>query len=203
VDDQARLHSRSARYRRTGTRRHSGQSLVEFALLAPIFFFVLLGTVDGGLLLYSKGSIDHAADVGFTSLAALGNCVSVPNCPSSDADQVAIARMRTAGLGSPALAKIDYITVSLMVQHSDGSIQAAVSGDPQYINECTALPCANRYLLDGSSLMSNWTIANRSVTNGSADFVKLDIKYEYQYFAVDQPTLTITVTKVFRLEPQT
>jgi hypothetical protein len=184
-------------------RRRRGQSMVEFALIAPLFFFVLLGTVDGGLLLYSKNSIDHSADVGFTSLAAFGNCSGGSQCTGSDADQMSLDRMRTAGLGSPALATINTITVALMTQHADGSITPAVSGDPEYAQECTADPCANQYNLDGSAIYKHWTIGTRSVTNGSSDFAKLEIRYTYAFFAISQPTISISCTKVFRLEPQT
>ena len=45
-------------------RRHHGQSMIEFALLAPIFFLLLLGTIDLGRGIYIYNSISDAAREG-------------------------------------------------------------------------------------------------------------------------------------------
>jgi Flp pilus assembly protein TadG len=45
-------------------RRHSGQSMVEFAVLAPIFFMLLLGTIDLGRAVYIYNTISDAAREG-------------------------------------------------------------------------------------------------------------------------------------------
>ncbi|HET9847828.1 MAG TPA: TadE/TadG family type IV pilus assembly protein [Candidatus Dormibacteraeota bacterium] len=50
---------------RTGFfRRHHGQSMIEFALLAPIFFLLLFGTIDLGRGIYIYNSISDAAREG-------------------------------------------------------------------------------------------------------------------------------------------
>jgi len=45
-------------------RRHSGQSMVEFAVLAPVFFLLLLGTIDLGRAVYIYNTISDAAREG-------------------------------------------------------------------------------------------------------------------------------------------
>jgi Flp pilus assembly protein TadG len=45
-------------------RRHGGQSMIEFALLAPVFFLLLLGTMDLGRGIYIYNSISDAAREG-------------------------------------------------------------------------------------------------------------------------------------------
>jgi TadE-like protein len=45
-------------------RRHAGQSMVEFAVLAPVFFLLLLGTIDLGRAVYIYNSISEAAREG-------------------------------------------------------------------------------------------------------------------------------------------
>src|SRR5438552_17322905 len=45
-------------------RRHSGQSMVEFAVLAPVFFMLLLGTIDLVRAVYIYNSISDAAREG-------------------------------------------------------------------------------------------------------------------------------------------
>lgn len=44
--------------------RRSGQSMVEFAILAPIFFLLLLGTIDLGRAIYIYNTISDAAREG-------------------------------------------------------------------------------------------------------------------------------------------
>jgi len=38
-----------------------GQSIVEFALVAPLFFFMVLGVIEGGRMIYAYNTINHAA----------------------------------------------------------------------------------------------------------------------------------------------
>lgn len=44
--------------------RRGGQSMVEFAILAPIFFLLLLGTIDLGRAIYIYNTISDAAREG-------------------------------------------------------------------------------------------------------------------------------------------
>jgi Flp pilus assembly protein TadG len=50
--------------RKVLARRHGGQSMVEFAVLAPVFFLLLLGTIDLGRGVYIYNSISDAAREG-------------------------------------------------------------------------------------------------------------------------------------------
>lgn len=50
--------------RKSLLRRHGGQSMIEFALLAPVFFLLLLGTMDLGRGIYIYNSISDAAREG-------------------------------------------------------------------------------------------------------------------------------------------
>lgn len=45
-------------------RRHHGQSMIEFALLAPVFFLLLFGTIDLGRGIYIYNTISDAAREG-------------------------------------------------------------------------------------------------------------------------------------------
>jgi Flp pilus assembly protein TadG len=45
-------------------RRRGGQSMVEFAVLAPVFFLLLLGTIDLGRAVYIYNAISNAAREG-------------------------------------------------------------------------------------------------------------------------------------------
>src|SRR2546426_11181416 len=50
--------------RRWLIRRHSGQSMVEFAVVSPVFFLLLLGTIDLGRAVYIYNTISDAAREG-------------------------------------------------------------------------------------------------------------------------------------------
>ena len=54
-------------------RRHGGQSMIEFALLAPIFFLLLLGTMDLGRGIYIYNTISDAAREGARAAVPFDN----------------------------------------------------------------------------------------------------------------------------------
>jgi Flp pilus assembly protein TadG len=81
--------------RRRRGRWTAGQSLVEFALVLPIFILLLFGLVDGGRLVYQHSVLSQAAregarlasvEAGWIGVADAG-CGSVngPVCPASAA----------------------------------------------------------------------------------------------------------------------
>lgn len=45
----------------TRRKRSGAQSLVEFALVAPIFLMLIFGLIEGGRLLYAYNTVNHAA----------------------------------------------------------------------------------------------------------------------------------------------
>ncbi len=59
--------------------------MVEFALVAPVFFFTIFAMIDGGFLLFSINAVDQATTVGSNSIAGLGKV--------STADTTALQRM--------------------------------------------------------------------------------------------------------------
>jgi Flp pilus assembly protein TadG len=63
-------------------RRGRGQSLVEFSLALPIVFFLVLGIVEGGRLVYSLATLDFAVEEG-GRYAALPGTASVSAVQSS------------------------------------------------------------------------------------------------------------------------
>lgn len=69
------------------TKRQSGQSLVELALILPAFFLILLGILDFGRVFYDYERITNSAREGAMWLA---------NHPSATTAQVA-SRVRTEG----------------------------------------------------------------------------------------------------------
>ena len=87
--------------------RSRGQSLVEFAVVLPIFLLILAAVIDFGLGLYSQMTVINAAREG----ARLG-VVSQPFSSTAVNDRVVAM---TAGLDQSNL------TVSITCKHDDGS----------------------------------------------------------------------------------
>jgi hypothetical protein len=71
----------------------SGQTLVEFALVLPIFLMVVFGLLDVGRLVYTNSALSQAAREGARLAAAEGSWVTVsaPSCVD-DASQITGSR---------------------------------------------------------------------------------------------------------------
>lgn len=63
-------------YRNTSRKRRGGQSLVEFALVSPLLFLILLLTIDFGRLVYTYGVITSSARESARSLSLKVNQAS-------------------------------------------------------------------------------------------------------------------------------
>jgi hypothetical protein len=76
-------------------RRERGQSLVEFALVLPLFMLMFFGVVDGARLVYTNSQLDQAAREGARVAAveasSMGSLASDPSCVSSES-QITAAR---------------------------------------------------------------------------------------------------------------
>jgi hypothetical protein len=203
-------------------RRKHGQGLVEFMIVAPVFFFVLFAMIDGGLLLYSINAVDQSTTVGSNSIAGLGL--------ASNADIASIQKMGTSGLQTTSLVKITEVDVAELVTnatndgfsvHADGTpvIQTGCAGGPTGVDGTNE--CFNRYQLSGSTVtvMDAWSSCGsssgdpsqcppwppsvRNVVNGNSSFVELKITYSYRFFTEVGGNFNLTALKTFRLEPET
>jgi Flp pilus assembly protein TadG len=198
--------------------RHLGQSLVEFALVAPLFFLALFVVVDGGLLLYSMNAVDQSATVGTTVIAAAGR--------DSLADIYAVQKMAGAGLGSTSLITVTEIQVMQLADNPAGGFQTNSDGSPKVQTGCSGGPnggqCVDRYSFTGGGSTPTVTVVNgtcassvdqsqcppwppaaRNVASGTASYVALKILYTYHFFTGASPQFSLSSLKTFRLEPQT
>jgi Flp pilus assembly protein TadG len=65
-------------------RRSGGQSLVEFALVLPVFLLLLGGIIDFGFMFYSRITVINAAREGARSaVTAIDNPTSIPSLVTS------------------------------------------------------------------------------------------------------------------------
>jgi Flp pilus assembly protein TadG len=99
-----------------GRRGRRGQSLVEFAVILPVFLLILAGIIDFGLGLYSQMTVINAAREG----ARLGAVIAGKD-PAMETDINKRVQAMSAGLDKSKL------TVDISCQRPMGSSFAACS----------------------------------------------------------------------------
>jgi Flp pilus assembly protein TadG len=166
--------------------RPRGQALVEFAIVAPILFFFLLGVVECGLLLFVVGTARFGAGEVARQESESGNAVS--------ADQTSIAVLRATAIGTTSLASVTEIDVYRLIEQGSGALTA----DPAHYN---------KYRLDGTVIgATSWPPSMRDVVNGESDFLGVTVFYQYNWktgiFLAAHP-LQLQQAFEIRLEPQT
>jgi Flp pilus assembly protein TadG len=174
------------RGRRGNRPRTRGQALVEFAIVAPLLFFFLLGVLESGLLLFVVGTARFGAGEVARQESESGN--------AANADQVSIAVLRGTAIGTTSLATVTEIDIYRLNEQGNGTLAT----DPAHYN---------KYRLDGTAIGAiAWPPAMRNVVNGQSDFLGVTINYKYSWktgiFLASSP-LQLQQTFEIRLEPQT
>ena len=170
---------------RPGRKRNPGQAMVEFAIVAPILIFLLLGVLESGLLIFVVGTARWSTSEVARQEAESGNAAS--------ADQVSLQVLQKTAIGTTTLASVTELDVYKLTEQSDGSLTVDLN---HY----------NRYQLDGTPIGSiTWPPATRNVRNGQMDFLGVTLKYQYRWktgnLLATQP-LNLQQVYEIRLEPQ-
>jgi Flp pilus assembly protein TadG len=184
------------------SRRSRGQAMVEFAIVAPILLFLLLGIFESGLLLFVVGTARFAAGDMARQESESGN--------AANADQVSIAVVRNGAMGTTTLALIRQIDVFKLNEDPitgvlTPSCNAGVTSPPP--------PCPglfyNTYKLSGATTDGGpvrWDPASRSVKNRATDFLGVRIWYQYNWktgIFLAPSSVQLNMEFDIRLEPQT
>jgi Flp pilus assembly protein TadG len=167
--------------KRTRTR---GQTLTEFALVVPVLLVLIMGVLDGALLMFSVGTARYASAEGSRVAATLGNVANT--------DSQVLTTIRQT-VGSTQLFTVDEIDIYKLNQDGNGNLTQDLAN-------------TNKYALDGTPLNGTpWPASGRNVGNGTSDFIGVTINYTYTwkagFFAPLGPLKTTAVSYV-RLEPQ-
>jgi Flp pilus assembly protein TadG len=180
--------------------------MVEFALVAPVFFAALFGALDGGLLMFSSGAVNHATGMGMITVAQEGRTTS--------ADNDALKAMMAGGVAATGFAKVDEVDIYLI--HVDTTTGAVT----QDTNSC-GVACVDRYGWNGAAttilnpatgsagcLAANyltcippWPPGARDTSFITVTNLGITVKCHYSYLAFTAAQLSITQTRYFRLEP--
>ncbi|MGA7172519.1 MAG: TadE/TadG family type IV pilus assembly protein [Candidatus Dormiibacterota bacterium] len=198
-------------------RGQRAQSTIEFALAAPIFFFIFFSIINGGLLLFSRNALQHAVDVGAAEIAAEGNGTEVQGTNTLDADQLAIQLMEPAGLNNTVLSTVTSISVQREDQVSGSSGENLVLDT----DGCgSGVPCEMIYTHTGVTgtdptgwsctgtvnTTCSWPAEDRITSQssglvGTPDFALVKVDYTFSTIG-GWATFHLTASVVCRLEPQ-
>jgi Flp pilus assembly protein TadG len=103
--------------------RERGATLVEFALIAPLLFAILLGTITGGLALSKKNSITNAVREG----ARFGATVDVSSTWGSSV-QARVAELAAGDLAASELcAEVGEVGSAPSAQYPTGGCTGALA----------------------------------------------------------------------------
>jgi Flp pilus assembly protein TadG len=91
-------------------RRERGQSLVEFALVIPVFLLILMGVVDFGMAIYKFNGVSQAARE-IARVTSVHPCAGTTPCaPGSSAETAAVIQVQKGlipGLANPTFRCVD------------------------------------------------------------------------------------------------
>jgi hypothetical protein len=175
-------------------RDRRAQSLVEFALCAPIALMMLLGIVEGGFLMFGVGTAAYGAGESARVGAEAGN--------QANADAQIVAAILATGIGQNGIVQVTEVDVYRLIEDPNtGKLTVDTNG-------CGGGGCVNKYDLFGNPLVNPepWSAGMRDVTNGSSDFLGVTIKYQYRWKSgalIMNGPLNLTAKYYVRLEPQT
>jgi Flp pilus assembly protein TadG len=171
--------------RSSGKRARSrGQTLTEFALVVPVLMVLIMGVLDGALLMFSVGTARYASAEGSRVAATLGNVANT--------DSQVLGTVRNIVSGTQ-LFTVEEVDIYKLNQDGNGNLTQDLAN-------------TNKYALDGTPLNGTpWPASRRNVGNGTSDFIGVTVNYTYTwkagFFAPLGPLKTTAVSYV-RVEPQ-
>ena len=171
---------------RDQARTSRGQSLVEFALVLPLFLLLIFAVVEYSLINSAIGAFNFAAKDGARYGAIVG-----PTVGNADANILAIVSGHVSGVVAAVPVEADIF-------------EATESGTYPGTGK------QNRYSYSGGTWspigVAGWPVATRDDRLVSQDYLGIHIIYHYTYvtafFSSLGATITLTADSVQRIEPQ-
>lgn len=191
-----------------------GQAMIEFALVAPVMFLLLIGVIEFGFMTFDVGSSRYAVSEAARAIAAGGDgtpdCKLIAGCERlhpppppptpnpCDADCGALVAINNTALGTTSLVRVNSVDITLL--RSDGTPSNPLMQNHYIIWNGTA----NDF--GGTSCSCTYTANTRGVVAGHTDYVSVAINYTYiwrtQMFLTISPNLNFTSTYYVHLEPR-
>lgn len=178
-----------------GRRRQRGQSLVEFALVAPLLLLVIFGILEFSFLYQSIDTANFAAREGARIGAVLG--------PSdAGADSKIIQAIQTATSSGAGLLFSQIKTIEIFKSDENGTVPAPLTGCMQATNE-------DVYDGQGNQCPGTlgWPPNVRSATFNASDYLGVRITFVYNwvtsFVSAAGGQFQLTSVSVQLIEPQT
>jgi hypothetical protein len=166
--------------------------MVEFALLAPVFFILVFGIIEGGLFLYVDNTASYSVGRALLRVAAEGN---TQGGAYADPDADALAELRHAGIGNTALASVSSVRIFA------ASFDPVSNSYQPYSAGCGGGPCQCIYRMDGTRISCNWDPTTRDTSRSSKVVVGMELSFAYHPFTGVMGNVSMTQTKYLRFEP--
>lgn len=177
-----------------GRRRERGQTLVEFALVAPLLLLVIFGTIEFCFLYQSLNTVDFAAREGARVGAVLG--------PTDvNADSKIIQAIFSATSNGTGLLFSQIKMIEIFKSSENGSVPAALTS-------CASAPNEDVYDGQGNQCGTlNWPPSMRNATFNAADYLGVRITFAYNwvtsFVSAARGQFTLTSVSIQLIEPQT
>jgi Flp pilus assembly protein TadG len=161
--------------------------MTEFAIVAPMLLFLLLGILDASLLMFSSGTTRFAA----ANAARVGS--EMGDRPNSDS--VMLDAIKTSGL-STSLYTLSWVEIRKQVLVGD-TLNDTVNVDHYDYSGSAFGPCNPCSWAPGGGA--------RNIFFGTSDFMKVTLSWTYAWKSgalLGQPPVSVLTVYSIRLEPQ-
>ena len=178
-----------------GRRQQKGQTLVEFALVAPLLLTVIFGTIEFCFLYQSTNTVSFAAREGARVGAVLGPT-------DSAADSKIIQAIFSATSGGAALLFSQITMIEIFKSSESGSVPATLASCAQVANE-------DVYDGQGNACPGTlgWPYSSRNATFNNADYLGVRITFAYNwvtaFVSAARGQFIMTSISIQLIEPQT
>lgn len=176
-------------------RSQRGQTLVEFALVAPLLLMVIFGTIEFCFLYQSLNTVNFAAREGARVGAVLGPT-------DAGADNKIYQAIQTATSGGSGLLFSQIQMIEIFKSNESGAVPAPLASCAQTANE-------DVYDGQGNACPGTlgWPPSVRNATFNSADYLGVRITFAYNwvtsFVSAARGQLKMTSISIQLIEPQT
>jgi len=181
-----------------GRRRERGQTLVEFALVAPLLLLVIFGTIEFCFLYQSLNTVDFAAREGARVGAVLGPT-------DATADSKIIQAIFAATSNGTGLLFSQIQMIEIFRSSENGSVPPPLASCAQQATP----PFEDVYDGQGNACPGTlgWPPSARNAVLNSADYLGVRITFAYNwvtsFVSAARGQFTLTGVSIQLIEPQT
>jgi hypothetical protein len=173
-----------------------GQAMVEFAMVAPLFFLLFFGIVEYSLINASIGAFNFAAKDGARFGAIIGKGAVIIGTTTYPTDQYIVNNVILPHVSGVVIAQMTK--VEIFDSTEDGACVLVAGACQEDIFQQVSGTW--------TSTSDTWLSSSRNDQLANADYLGVRISYTYTYltafFAISSPTINLQAESIQRIEPQ-